>query len=143
MNAPRPTVEQTLVAALKGEFAAIFAYGVVGPNLAGGARILAFEHEAAHRTQRDTMLDTMNAPPAGDPVYSLPFPVVDARTAIALAVWVEEHCAQLWRDVVVATDPSARPSPLGVLTNTALRAAAWRRMGGANPGTVAFPGLTA
>jgi hypothetical protein len=129
--------------ALNGEYAAIYAYGVLGPKLSGTPRFMAQQYEAAHRAQRDSMLETLPSPPTGEAIYSLPFPVIDGRTAIALAVEVEARCAQLWRTVVVAADSSGRQSPLTVLTNTALRAAALRRAGGAVPGTVAFPGLTA
>jgi len=84
----------------------------------------------------------MTSAPTGQAIYALPFAVIDARSAIALAVEVEERCAQLWRAVVAAAVSSGRQQPLTVLTDAALRAAAFRRIGGAVPGTVAFPGLT-
>ncbi|HZD98416.1 MAG TPA: ferritin-like domain-containing protein [Micromonosporaceae bacterium] len=136
------TLDNALDAALDGEHAAIYAYGVVGPRLMGTARAMALQHEAVHRAQRDSMLETMASAPTGQAIYSLPFAVTDARSAIALAVEVEARCAQLWRAVVAASESSGRPAPLTVLTNAALRAAALRRIGGAVPGTVAFPGLT-
>lgn len=136
------TLENALNAALDGEHAAIFAYGALGPKLTGTARAMALQYEAVHRDQRDSMLETMTSAPTGQAIYALPFAVTDARSAIALAVEVEERCAQLWRAVVTAAESSARQAPLTVLTNAALRAAAFRRVGGAVPGTVAFPGLT-
>ena len=137
------TLDGALAAALDGEYAAIYAYGVVGPKLTGTARLMALQYEAVHRAQRDSMLETMTSPSTGAAIYALPFAVTDARSAIALAVEVEARCAELWRVVVAATEPTDRPTPLTVLTNAALRAAALRRIGGAVPGTVAFPGLTA
>lgn len=135
-------LDAALDAALDGEHAAIYAYGVVGPKLTGTARAMALQYEAVHRDLRDSMLETMQSPPTGQAIYALPFAVTDARSAIALAVEVEERCAQLWRAVVAAAESSGRQAPLTVLTNAALRAAAFRRAGGAVPGTVAFPGLT-
>lgn len=136
------TLDDALEAAIDGEHAAIYAYGVVGPKLTGTARAMALQYEAAHRAQRDSMLETMTSAPTGQAIYALPFAVTDARSAIALAVEVEQRCAQLWRAVVAAADSNGRQAPLAVLTDAALRAAAFRRIGGAVPGTVAFPGLT-
>lgn len=136
------TLDDASAAALDGEHAAIYAYGVVGPKLSGTARAMALQYEAAHRALRDSMLETMQSPPTGQAIYSLPFAVTDARSAIALAVEVEERCAQLWRTVTAAAESRGRQAPLTELTDAALRAAAFRRIGGALPGTVAFPGLT-
>lgn len=136
-------IDEALGAALDGEYAAIYAYGVLGPKLIGTPRAMAQQYEAAHRAQRDNMLETMQSPTAGQAMYALPFAVTDAPSAIALAVYVEARCARLWRAVVVASQGDARKPPLKVLTDTALRAAAFRRAGGAVPGTVPFPGLTA
>jgi len=128
--------------ALQGEYAAIYAYGVLGPRLTGTARTLAAQYQGAHRAQRDAMLETLASPPAADALYALPFAVTDTGTAIQLAVYVESRCAALWRAVVVASDGANRRDPLNVLTQTAVRATMLRRAGGAVPGTVAFPGLT-
>ncbi len=135
--------DDALAAATRGEDAAIYAYGILGAHLSGTALALARQSEASHRDQRDALLETMSDPPAPDVNYALPFPVTDAVSAIRLAVYVEEHCAALWRAVVVASTPEDRPARLGTLSDTANRAAAFRRAGGATPGTVAFPGLSA
>lgn len=135
--------DDALTAAIRGEDAAIYAYGVLGAHLTGVALALARQGEATHRDQRDALLETMSDPPAPDVIYTLPFPVTDAASAIRLAIYVEEHCAALWRAVVAAAAPSDRTAGLGTLADTANRAAAFRRAGGAIPGTVAFPGLSA
>lgn len=135
--------EQALAAALRGEHAAIYAYGILGPRLAGATLALAQQNELAHRNLRDGLLETMTNAPSPDAFYALPFPVTDAKSAVALAVTVESRCAVLWRAVVVAAASTVRNQPLDTLTATALRAMAMRRAGGALPGTVAFPGLTA
>jgi hypothetical protein len=136
-------LDHALAAALAGEYAAIFAYGVVGAHLAGAALGLAQRSETVHRNQRDSLLELLTAPPAPSPLYALPFAVTSPASALALAVYVEDRCAVLWRDVVVAADRATRPTELAVFVDTALRAAAFRRLGGAFPGTVAFPGLGA
>jgi len=135
--------DQALADALRGEHAAIYAYGVLGPRLTGATLALAQQNELAHRDLRDSLLEAMTKPPPPEAFYALPFPVTDATSAVALAVTVESRCAVLWRAVVVAAASNARAQPLDSLTATALRAMAMRRAGGAIPGTVAFPGLTA
>lgn len=134
------TAQTTLNDAVAGEDAAIYAYGVLGPHLTGSARSLATQAELAHRNLRDSMLEKLASPPAAQANYALPFPVNSFATAVALAVHVEERCAALWRAVIVASESSSRDQPLTELTSAALRAAAFRRAGGARPGTVAFPG---
>ncbi len=137
------TLDVALGAALAGAHAAIYAYGVLGPHLTGPALAMAQQSELLHRNLRDALLETLVSPPAAEALYGLPFAVTDRATAIALAVYVEEHGAALWRDVVVAADSGTRPGPLDTFINTELRAATWRRLGGAFPGTTAFPGLSA
>jgi hypothetical protein len=136
-------VEDALDAALAGEHAAIYAYGLLGPYLTGQALALARQAELDHRNQRDALLETLAHPPAAEVTYATPFPVTDATSAVRLAVYVEEHCAALWRAATVAATGDARRTGLTALTDAATRAAAFRRAGGASPGTVAFPGLTA
>jgi Domain of unknown function (DUF4439) len=134
-------VTDALSAAIAGEDAAIYAYGVIGPRLSGADLILAQQAEVAHRNTRDQFAATMPSPPAPEVVYALPFPVTDAAGALALAVTVEERCTALWRAAVAAAAPADRPTPLTVMIGTATRATAFRRRAGAFPGTVTFPGL--
>jgi hypothetical protein len=135
------TLDTALAAALAGEHAAIYAYGVLGPHLAGPALAIAQQNELLHRNQRDNLIETLANPPAPAALYALPFKVTDRASAIALGVYVEEHCAALWRDVVIAADATTRASQLDTFVNTELRAAVLRRLGGAFPGTIPFPGL--
>lgn len=136
-----PAAQAALAAVVDGEYAAIYAYGVLGPHLVGSARSLAVQAELAHRDLRDSLVESLSAPPAPRAEYALPFAVTDYASALALAVRVEERCAALWRAAVVAADPDSRRTPLAELDNSALRAAAFRRAEGASPGTVAFPGV--
>ena len=132
-----------LGAGLAAEHAAIFGYGVVGAHLTGAALAQAQQVEAAHRTRRDAIVLRLAAvgvaPPAAQPVYALPFPVVDAASAQRLAVQLEERAAAIWRTALGPTTGADRKSALDALTDSALWAARWRRATGTQPGTVALP----
>jgi hypothetical protein len=136
--------DQALAAALAGEYAAIFGYGVLGPQLTGAALVQARQAEGAHRNRRDALLETLTSagatPPPADPAYQLPFPVIDAASAIRLALTLEERTAAVWRAALPATTAARRKTALDALTDAALRAARWRRLTGQLPGTVALPG---
>jgi hypothetical protein len=132
-----------LVAAVQGEEAAIYSYGVLGPFLSGTDRTLATQAETAHRNTRDQMTMSMANPPSADVIYRMPFAVTSAATALAAAVTVEERAAALWRAAVAATTGVDRQFAINTLIAGALRAAAFRRAAGAYPGTVPFPGLSA
>jgi Domain of unknown function (DUF4439) len=82
----------------------------------------------------------------GDPVpteasYALPFGVTDPRSALRLAVHLEEGAAAAWRYAVAATDSQAvRRTALSALTDAALRATGWRLRLPPTVPTEAFPG---
>jgi hypothetical protein len=138
------TADQALAAALAGEHAAIYGYGILGAHLSGAPLTLARQAEAAHRNRRDSLLEMISAaggtPPAADPAYALPFPVIDAASALRLALQIEERAAAIWRAALPATTGAQRRSGLDALTDAAVRAARWRRAAGQQPGTVALPG---
>lgn len=132
------------MAALAGEHAAIFGYGVIGAHLGGTALTQARQAEAAHRDRRDALLEALSAagvtPPAAAPLYTLPFPVTDQASAIRLAQQIEDRAAALWRAVLPPGSADQRRTALDALTDAALRGARWRRAAGIQPGTVALPG---
>jgi hypothetical protein len=135
--------DQALGAALAGEYAAIYGYGVLGAQLTGAALNLARQAEAAHRDRRDSLLEmlgTDSSAPAAEPAYALPFPVTDSASAIKLAQGIEERVATLWCAALGETTGAQRKAGLAALTDAALRAARWRRAGGVSPSTVALPG---
>jgi hypothetical protein len=147
---PTPTPSGTgqvpaLQAALAAEHAVVWGYSVVGAR--AGDDLLAQVRDAddAHRTRRDTTV-TLIGTYGGDPVpteasYALPFPVTDRRSALRLAVHLEEGAAAAWRYVVAAsTDRTLRRTALGALTDAAVRATRWRRLAAVTPITVPFPG---
>lgn len=137
-----------LAAALAAEEAAIYAYGVVGVNVAAKDEVAeARAAEAAHRARRDVLvsrlaeLQASTAPaPAG---YELPFPVTDRAAALKLAVQVEDGVAQAWRAVLPVTTGGDRSTALSALTDAAVRATRWRRTANVQPATLAFPGRPA
>jgi hypothetical protein len=131
--------------ALAAEHVALYAYGLVGPHLAGAPRADADAAAAAHRGRRDALTNQLAAatvtPTPAAPAYTPPFPVADQASALRLAVLVEERTGQAWRAAVAATTGEQRRSAVAALTDTAVRAARWRRYATpAGPITVAFPG---
>jgi hypothetical protein len=147
---PTPTPSGTgqvpaLQAALAAEHAVVWGYSVVGAR--AGDDLLAQVRDAddAHRTRRDATV-TLIGTYGGDPVptessYALPFPVTDRRTALRLAVHLEEGAAAAWRYAVAATDDvSVRRTALLALADAAVRATRWRVLLPTSPVTVAFPG---
>ncbi|OJF10489.1 ferritin-like domain-containing protein [Couchioplanes caeruleus] len=134
-----------LAAALAAEEAAIYAYGVLGVKLTrDGDLVEARATEAVHRDRRDVLVSKLAAAqasaapaPAG---YELPFPVTDRKTALRLAIEVEDRVAQAWRAVLPVTEGGDRSTALNALTDAAVRAARWRRLGSVTPATLAWPG---
>ncbi|MCW3844902.1 ferritin-like domain-containing protein [Micromonospora yasonensis] len=135
---------QALAEALTAEYAAIWAYGVIGVHLAEGARQAARSAEAAHRTRRDALILQLSGGggqvPADRAGYALPYPVTDRTSALKLAVEIEERTAGHWRAALPHTTGADRNRALAALTDCALRATRWRRTAGVTPITVPFPG---
>ena len=142
------TENAALTEALAAEHAAIWGYGVVGAALAAEAQALATASETAHRDARDRVL-TLLADRGVEPVgaeggYSLPFPVLSATDAAALAVVLEDGVAAAWVRVLdQSVERTTRELAVGVLSATEVRAVGWRSAAGQAPVTRAFPGLPA
>jgi predicted DNA-binding transcriptional regulator YafY len=132
--------------ALAAAYAAVWGYGVVGAALAAGARGPVEDARTAHRDVRDELVALLHSR-GTDPVrtraaYALPFPVLSAVDAAALAVTLEEGVASAWAWVLdQATERTTREWGVSVLTATELRAVGWRARAGSTPVTSAFPGL--
>ncbi|WP_446219079.1 ferritin-like domain-containing protein [Micromonospora sp. IBHARD004] len=135
---------EALAAALTAEYAAIWAYGVIGVRLADAARTAARAAEAAHRARRDALILQLSSGggqvPADRAGYALPYPVTDRASALKLAVEIEERTAGFWRAALPHTTGADRNRALAALTDCALRATRWRRTAGVTPLTVPFPG---
>ena len=113
MTTPPPTAADPSAsvvaaqAALAGEHACVYGYGIVGAHLPGDA---AAAHEALdeHRVRRDALTRLIRAagaePVAALSTYVPPSPVTDQTTATALAVTMEQRLGDLYADLVAAAD---------------------------------------
>ena len=133
-------VADALQAALAGEHAAVYAYGVVGARLEG----LADERAAqsgydVHRQRRATITrlvtDAGATPTPAAPAYDLGGTVPTPAAARALAALVETRAAATYSDVVAAADGAVRQSAALWLSDAAVRATTWS----GRPPT--FPGM--
>ncbi|GMA85533.1 hypothetical protein GCM10025868_07830 [Angustibacter aerolatus] len=128
-----------LQAALHGEQAAVYAFGVVGGQAGTAHRAAARSALAQHALQRDLLAARLSAARQRvDPAaaaYALPFEVDGGASARALAAHVESGLAAAYADLVGACDPARRSEAAGWLATSVLRAGTW----GADP--VPFPGL--
>ena len=136
---------EALQAALAAEHAVVWGYGVVGARADAAALPTVREADATHRSRRDATVALVRRyggePVATEVAYALPFPVTDRRTALRLAVHLEEGAAAAWRYAVAATDDRVvRRAALTALTDAAVRATRWRLLLPPTPPTVPFPG---
>jgi len=142
------TENAALREALAAEHAAVWGYGVVGAALDPTAQAAAVTSEVAHRDVRDevvTLLAERGTEPVGaEGGYTLPFPVLSAIDAAALAVTLEDGVAAAWVRVLdQSVERSTRELAVGVLTAAEGRAVSWRTAAGQSPTNNAFPGLPA
>lgn len=127
-------------AALAGEHAGIYGYGVVGAYLSGDAQEAARRDRAAHERLRGALrrhLLALDADPvAARPGYTLPFTVDDDASARELAGVLEERLAGLYVDLVGSgPEPDLRELAAESLVANAVRRARWTGE------TTPFPGL--
>lgn len=128
------------------EHAAVWGYGSVGAALPEDGREPAGTAEVAHRDVRDRLVALLESRGA-DPVprqagYALPFPVLSAVDAAALAVVLEEGVSAAWvRLLDRSVEPAVRELAVGQLGAAEVRAVGWRSTAGRIPLTSAFPGL--
>lgn len=129
-----------LQAALAGEHACVYGYGLLGPYVSDGDEPAARAAYDSHRARRDQLAAQVRARSA-DPVaalaaYAVPFAVVDPATARRLAGQLEERLAPLYADLVrVTTNPALRETAARALVEAAVRSAGW------GAPTPALPGL--
>lgn len=138
-----PEELRLLVAVLEAQHAALYGYGVLGARLDDATRPAAQAAADAHRSARDRLVGLLQVdevePPAPLPAYDVV--VAGPSDALALAVRLEQGLSVRWRDLVAGTDDvSLRRLAVDGLTETAVRAASWRRLLGERPPTVALPG---
>jgi hypothetical protein len=134
-----------LADALRGEHAAIYAYGVLGAHLDGTTVPFAARAESAHRARRDALMLRLGGPsgsaPPAEPAYALPAPVTDQASALRLAITVEERCAALWRQALPDVSGDDRAMAVDALTDCAVQATKARTLAGVQPTTTPFPGV--
>jgi len=148
-GSPATTAEDAaLQEALAAAHTAVWGYGVVGAALPADAHDLVVAAERAHQDLRDqvaALLTSRSADPvAAEAAYTLPFPVLSATDAAALAVTLEDGTSATWTWVLdQATERSTRELGVAALTAAEVRAVGWRTQAGRAPVTSAFPGLPA
>jgi Domain of unknown function (DUF4439) len=131
---------------LAAEHAAVWGYGVVGAALGTSSDTAAVASQAAHRDLRDRVAELLDSRKV-DPVpakagYALPFPVLSAKDAAALAVTLEDGASRAWvRLLDQASQKATRQLAVESLSAAEVRAVAWRAAAGKTPVTSAFPGL--
>ncbi|RBY79693.1 ferritin-like domain-containing protein [Blastococcus sp. TF02A-26] len=140
--------EAALGRVLEAEHAAVWGYGVVGAALAPGGRDPAVLAENAHRDVRDRLAALLDergvdaAPSAA--AYELPFPVLSAVDAAALAAALEAGVSGAWVALLDdAVDADTRALAVRELGAAEVRAVGWRTAAGQTPTTTPFPGLPA
>jgi hypothetical protein len=132
--------------ALTAEHTAVWGYGVVGAALDPTAQGTAAAAETAHRDLRDQVVALLTGrgadPTRAEGAYALPFPVLSAVDAAALAVELEDGAAAAWVRVLdQAVEGSTRELAVAALGDAEVRAVSWRVAAGRTPVTTAFPGL--
>ena len=141
MSAGSAGATGALKAALAAENAAVFGYGVAGAQMSGRQRAQAERDWVRHERARDVLTGLLvsrgGEPPPAAPGYGLPFPVHNARTAAALAAYLEDQVTAAYLELVGLPDPRLRVLGASEVKAAALRATSWRG------GTLAFPGLQA
>ncbi len=134
--------------ALAAAHAAVWGYGGVGAALGEGASSTAAAAETAHRDLRDRvtalLVERETEPVGAKGGYALPFPVLSAVAAAALAVVLEDGVAAAWVRVLdLAAERTSRELAVVALSDAEVRAVGWRIAAGQTPVTTAFPGLPA
>ena len=138
MIAASSSAIDALTATLDGEYAAIYAYGLVGSHVSGSAQLRARRALSAHRGLRDQLRAQINAageqPPDPAPAYQTPQPITSAATATALAVTVEQRLVRSWSALAAATTADDRKSAAQAASECAVRAVSWGSVSQAFPG---------
>ncbi|MGH3498033.1 MAG: ferritin-like domain-containing protein [Nocardioidaceae bacterium] len=125
---------------LAGEYAAVYAYGVLGGRLPTGSPL---ERQAAdgydtHRSRRDAVTALVIAhgqlPRPAAPGYALPLPVDGGSAARTVAAQVEDRCAVLYASLVAVTSGADRAWAIAALTDAATRGLSWGLAPAALPG---------
>ncbi|SCX53340.1 protein of unknown function [Klenkia marina] len=132
--------------ALAAEHVAVWGYGTVGAALPAADRSAVGSSAEAHRDLRDRVAALLTAqgvdPVPTEAAYALPFPVLSAVDAAALAVVLEDGTTTAWVWVLdQAAQRRTRELAVGAAAAAEVRAVTWRQRAGTTPATSATPGL--
>ena len=128
------TTSSALVAAIEGESAAVYAYGVIGGQTSGSWQRRARRALAAHEGQRAALQAEASEQIPVAPAYDLPFAVTDVASAQRLAVVVEERLVAVYADLAASSTEGQREQAVTTAMACASRAITW----GGTPAS--FPG---
>lgn len=112
-------------AAISGEDACIYAYGVIGSQLRGAGKERARKSLADHRAWRDRMQAQSTVIVAASIAYDFPFPVEDSASAKQLAILVENRMVGLYADLAASVSGQAREDAVTAAMECATRAVTW------------------
>ena len=141
---PSPA-DSALCGALTTEHAVIYGYGIVSAHCQPDDNSLVSYSLNQHRQRRDQVIAMLGGRSVNAPVaaagYQLPMAVNNPTDANRLAVRMEKDTEVAWRAVIErAQKPEDRQFGVTALTQSAVLAARWNQVLGANPITTAFPG---
>lgn len=131
---------EAMQAALAGEHAAVYGYGVIGGRLQTStpAQERASAAYTAHRTRRDALVAKITAagqtPVQAAPGYEIATTVTDESTAGTLAIKIERRCAVLYATVIAVADPPRRSAALDALIACATGEVTWGQAPSSFPG---------
>lgn len=139
---------KALQQALAGEHATIWAYGAIGAHASDDHLGAVGAADNAHRAQRGALEELIRSlgqePEPSKPGYTLPSPVTDDATAVALAATLEDAMGTHWRYCCgrVSSAP-IRTFCVDALITSTTAALQWRRLAGdAAAVAPALPGLS-
>jgi hypothetical protein len=114
---------------LGGEYAAIYAYGIVAAQLTGSEQQRALRVMADHRQQRDMLrahiIDLGGTPVAAAAIYELPREVNSAKQARDLAGLVEDRLSGQWAGVAAVSEQAALAAAALLAVECSVRATSW------------------
>ncbi|MGV1035840.1 MAG: ferritin-like domain-containing protein [Candidatus Nanopelagicales bacterium] len=138
MIAASSSAIDALKSTLDGEYAAVYAYGLIGSQLSGSEQLRARRALNTHRGSRDQLRAQIAAtgeqPPDPSPAYQTPQAVTSSATATALAVVVEQRLVRSWSALAAATSGDDRKSAARAASESAVRAISWGSVSQAFPG---------
>ena len=114
---------------LSGEYAAIYAYGVIAARLKGAEETRALAVMAEHRQRRDRLraqiIELGGTPVAGSAIYELPGAVTSAKQARELAALVETRLSGQWAGAAAASTGKERTAAALFAVESSVRSTSW------------------